>query len=83
MSALDWKEIAPGQAEAISRDLVATYTITEVPVSKRESRFQIQITTEVGSRVFPQSFRTMSQAQRACQNHLNRWRREARRFIGL
>jgi hypothetical protein len=72
MSALNWKETKPGQAKATSREPIATYAITEVPVSERESRFQIQITTEVGSAVFPQSFSTMSVAQRACQNHLNR-----------
>jgi hypothetical protein len=37
MSALIWKETTPGQVEAISRQPIAIYEISEVQISKRQS----------------------------------------------
>ena len=75
MSMLNWAEIAPDQAEAISRKPIAIYEITEV-VSQRELQFQVRVTTETGAFALARNFRTLSAAQRACKDHLNHWRRK-------
>jgi hypothetical protein len=71
---MNWKESMPGQAEVISQEPIAIYNISEVPISKWQSQFQVQITTEIGSWMLPRRFRTMGAAQRACKDHL--WRRK-------
>jgi hypothetical protein len=80
---LNWEEITTGQVKAVSREPIAIYEISEVPISKQQSRFRIQITTETGAFTLPRDYRTMSAAQRACNGHLNNWRREiAENFEG-
>ena len=74
--ALNWKEITPGWTQAVSREPIAIYEISEVQISKRKNGFQVQVLTETGAYDFPRSFRTLRAAQQACTNHRNHWRRE-------
>jgi hypothetical protein len=74
MSALNWEQTTNGQMKAVNREASRVYEISEVPISKRRSQFQVQITTETGAFALPRGFRTMSTAQQACKDHLNHWR---------
>jgi hypothetical protein len=62
--------------EAISREPIAIYQIFEVPTSKRQSQFQVNVIAEIGAFRLPRDFRTMGAAQQACKDHLSHWRRK-------
>jgi hypothetical protein len=68
-----------GKATLTSRSPIAFYTVEEIVNSYGRTRFSANVLTEVGHNgVAHHLFRTMQAAMNACEQNLDRWRRQCR-----
>jgi hypothetical protein len=70
-------EYSKGTAKAYSLEPVAIYTVAR---KGKPLRWRVDRLTEVGSTCFPQQFHTMAAAQWFCENDVDRWRAEIRKY---